>query len=86
MGYLGHMGWAGFGLGWIFMLIFWIIIIWAVLALIGGTSGRGCWHHNRRDYRDFEGGDDRAMNILKERYAKGEISKEEFEKIRKDLQ
>ena len=29
---------------------------------------------------------DGAMNILRERYAKGEISKEEFDKMKNDLQ
>lgn len=31
-----------------------------------------------------KGGD--ALDILKERYAKGEISKEDFEKMKKDLE
>jgi len=34
-------------------------------------------------YRDEE---DDSLNILKERYAKGEISKDEFEKMKKDLE
>jgi len=64
----------GFGGGW--MWIFWIllavVILWAVLIAPGsGTSSAG----KQRS----------ALDILKERYAKGEIEREEFEQRRKDL-
>jgi len=82
MGYYGHhIGGLGFGLGWIFMIIFWIAIIFAVLALLRGASGRGCWH-SLGEHKDKG---NRALDILKERYAKGEVNKEDFEKIKKDL-
>lgn len=66
------------------MLIFWGLIIWAIIALVRGVSGGGCCgigHGNGNGQKT-----DNAMNILKERYAKGEISKEDFEKMKKDLQ
>ena len=69
---------GGFGFGW-FMLIFWIVVlglvIWAVVSLVrnaDGTSGQGSVKQS-------------ALEILKSRYAKGEIGKEEFEEKRKDL-
>lgn len=81
--YYGNMmGW-GFGFGWIFMLIFWGLIIWAIFALIRGVSGQGCWGGHRHDEHGHKRNN--ALDILKERYAKGEISKEEFEKMKKDL-
>jgi putative membrane protein len=84
--YFGHMGGFGFGFGfgWIFMLIFWVLVIWAIFALVRGVSGRGCghWHdHGQQGKKESN-----ALNILKERYAKGEINKEDFEKIKKDLE
>jgi len=86
--YYGNMmGW-GFGFGWIFMLVFMLLfgglIIWAIFALVRGVSGHGCFG----DHHDGGHGhkDDNALEILKGRYAKGDISKEEFEKIKKDLE
>jgi putative membrane protein len=82
--YFGPMGWGGFGsgFGWIFMLLFWGLIIWAIFALIRGVSGHGCCGHHRGENESKNGG---ALEILKERYAKGELSKEDFERMKKDL-
>jgi len=76
MGYYGdYMG--GYGLfGPLLMIIFWGLIIWAVVALINKSGN----HNNEH----AESGD-QALNILKERYAKGEINKEEYEQKKKDL-
>ncbi len=76
-------GWGyGFGLGWIFMIIFWGLVIWAIFALVRGGSGHSCCGgHNHGEY-----GEKTPLDILKERYAKGEVSKEDFEKMKKDLQ
>lgn len=75
--YMMHGGYWGFG--WIFTLIFWVIIImaivWAVKHLVAGGGPHGL----------HMSGEDPAMQILKERYAKGEIGKEEFEAKKKDL-
>ncbi|MCR4313445.1 MAG: SHOCT domain-containing protein [Candidatus Roizmanbacteria bacterium] len=91
MGYYGNwdnwnnmMGWGGFGMGWIFMLIFWGVVIWIVISLIKGSHGRGhmCGHDHEYDEHEKENS---PLEILKERYAKGEIDKKQFEEIKKDL-
>lgn len=80
--YYGHMGGFGFGFGWIFMLLFWVLLIGAIVALVRGFSGRGCGH-----FRDEQKPKEKtAVDILKERYAKGEISKDDFEKMKKDVE
>ena len=73
---MGYGGWGGFGLGWIFMAVFWILIILGVVALVrylGGTK------------QNNVGKDKTPLNILKERYAKGKINKKEFEEMKKEL-
>ena len=66
--------WHGYGGGG--MWIFWILIIVALVWFITFAT--------RRDSGSF-GNEKSAQDILKERYARGEIDREEFEQIRKDL-
>lgn len=74
----GQMMGFGFGFGWIFTIIFWVLIVWAIVAFVRAISGKsGDWMKNEEDS---------AMKILKDRYAKGEIDKEEFEQKKKDIE
>lgn len=75
MGY----GFAGDALGWIWMLSgllvmvgFVVLIVWAVGAVSRGGTGR-------------EPERPTALDILRERYARGEISQQEFEQAKKTL-
>ena len=80
-------GWGGFGGygGWWFMPIIMIVVIglviWGIVALFhrsGWAGGGGCCGS---DHPHSES----ALDILKKRYASGEISKEEFEDKKKAL-
>ncbi|MFH2012903.1 MAG: SHOCT domain-containing protein [Pseudomonadota bacterium] len=76
----GMMGWGGTGwLGPLFMLLFWVLIIVLVVLLIRWLLASG---HVKTLGASQE---DTALEILKKRYAKGEINKEEFEEKKKDL-
>lgn len=71
----GGNAWSGFGiLGWISMIAFWFLIILGVVALIRYISRSG----QNRDSQT-------PLDILKKRYAHGEIDKKEFEEKKKDL-
>lgn len=77
----GHMfgSGLGFGLGWIFEIVFWGLIIWLLISLLR-CKGHGCC-----GMRGEQGKGEDAQEILKKRYAKGEITKEQFESMKKDL-
>lgn len=70
----GMMGGYGGVFGWLFMLLFWLILfgflVWLVIYLT---------QHQRRSTSH------NALDILQRRYAQGEINKEEFEQKKKDL-
>lgn len=72
-----HSSLWGMGFGFI-NLVFWIFVIFIFIRLIRnadiGHVGKGGGHSKD------------AMEILKERYAKGEIDKEKFESMKKDLE
>jgi putative membrane protein len=76
----------GFGLGWMLFgglitLAFWVglivLIIFAVRALVRSGS--------TRPVESAGPGANRALDILKERYARGEITKDQFDSMRRDL-
>src|SRR3989338_2731981 len=80
-----NFGFGSFGsFGWIFMILWWVLIIWAIIAVIRGGLGKG--HMCGHDHDDDAHVKDKSpLEILKERYAKGEIDKKEFEDKKKDL-
>lgn len=73
----GMMG-GGMG-GWmVFNMIFWLLLVvgvvllavWAVQKFVTGGSGKV---------------EESALDILKKRYARGEISREEYEEKKRDI-
>jgi len=60
------------------MLVFWVLIIALVVWGIKKVTERGGSGSGTLEKRD-------PLDIAKERYAKGQISKEEFDQIKKDL-
>ena len=76
----GTIGLLGGGLMMLAMVAFWVLLIilavWLIRSVFGRGGHLGC-HHGRSDSD--------ALEILRERYAKGEIDKKEFEEKKKDL-
>ena len=66
-------------LGGILWIIFLVIIIGVIIRLVRGPRYHGMYGHGWQDEKND------AVDILKERYAKGEINKEEFEQKKSDL-
>lgn len=81
MGGYGGYG-MGYGMGWfggIIMAVFWVLVIiglvflirWLAASAKAGTRGTGVVES--------------PLDILKKRYARGEMNKEEFEEKKKDI-
>jgi len=66
----------GWGMGWILMIIFWGLVVVGLIFLIRWLVGMS------KTAKPEES----ALDILKKRYARGEIDREEFEQKKKDLQ
>ncbi len=72
-------GWSNIG-GSMIMLIFWLLVIAGIIFLARYLVRRqenGDHHHHHEEKT--------ALGILHERYAKGEINKEEYENKKKDI-
>jgi putative membrane protein len=70
-------GWLGMGIGMIGMLLFWVLIILGIVVLVKWLAGT----QSSAAAPPAKG----ALDIVKERYARGEIDKEEFEQKKRDL-
>jgi len=70
-------GW-GMGFGMISMVLFWVIVVLGIVVLVRwiGTGSTGAGQTPAKS----------ALDILKERYARGEIGREEFEQKKRDLE
>lgn len=76
-GTYGHMFWNG-GHGWfagIGMLLFWVVVIGLIVVVVRTTVGG-----------QSIGSASNAVDILRARYAKGEIDDDEFQRRKKQLE
>lgn len=74
--YNGYDMMDGGGAGWgLLIMLFWVVLILIVVLLLRGG--------HRHVHGTANQGD--TLTIAKNRYAKGEINKEEFEQLKKDL-
>ena len=78
-----HMWDGAFGGGWIFMLFFWLIIIAVVAVVIVLVVSSTKQSQGRSPGIHSEHGS--AVEKVKERYAKGEIDREEYKQMMEDL-
>lgn len=69
--------WHMMGTGGMWMFPFFPIIVLVLILYFVFGRNCGCWSGH--------GSGESAIEILKKRYAKGEITKEEFEEMKKDL-
>jgi len=74
--YYGDIFGCGSG-GGLMMILFWVGIVFFIVWLVREVIGK-------KDYKETRGPES-TLDILKERYAKGEIDKKEFEEKKKDL-
>lgn len=73
---MADCGWMPMmGLGLLFMVLFWVFVIAGVVYLVRWLTGQG-----------IAGRPESSLDILKKRYACGEITKQEFDAMKQDLQ
>ena len=65
------MGFGGFG-----MVLWWVLIIGGIVLLVKWIGAPACKHR----------ADKSALDILKERYARGEIEQAEYEQKKHELE
>jgi len=75
----GPFGWGGMFLGPLFMLLVLAVVIVIVILAVRWLGGQAPGNAGRTEART-------ALDILRERFARGEIDREEFEDRRKLLQ
>jgi putative membrane protein len=75
---MNDYGWGWTLFGGLHSLLFWLVIILAIIVLVKWLSG------GTFDKRSAPGRS--ALDILKERYARGEISREDYERMKTDLE
>ena len=88
MGNWGEFGGWGMGFGFGFMILFWVLIVLGIVALVrwllqpsGSGRGQGTAAKAGDKSRDRT-----PLEIVRERYARGEIDRNEYEQKKRDLE
>ena len=68
-------GWGGFG--WLWMVLWWALIVAGIVVLVRWFSARAA---------EDEKPEGKALDLLKERYTRGELDRDTYEKMRRDLE
>ena len=78
---MNGQGWGGMGIGMTGMAVLWILVIILIVVLVStlakGALGSGAARERRQEKT--------ALNILQERYAAGEIERDDYEQKKRDL-
>ncbi|EKE26361.1 MAG: hypothetical protein ACD_4C00313G0008 [uncultured bacterium (gcode 4)] len=69
--------WGYWITSWVFMIIFWWLIIWLIISLTKWSIW--FWGYSKDDKN-------KSIDILKERFAKWEITKEQYDEMKKELE
>lgn len=71
----------GFGLGWLWMVLGTVVVVGLAVWLFWSL----CVNQNRPNKTSETDTTYSALSIVKQRYARGEINKEQFEEMRRSL-
>lgn len=83
MHYYGGWGYNSWGFpSMLFSIFFWIIIIVLLVKLITHMGSNGEKEKQEKDQTE----NNKYLDIIMERYAKGEINKKEYEQLKNDLE
>ena len=77
MGDWDGIAWSGMGFGVVFMLLFWMVVVLGIVALIR-------WLLTLQSPN--QEGDKTPLELLQERYARGEIDRDEYQQKLQDLE
>ncbi len=70
-------GWWWMAGGWLTMVLFWALVVVGIVALVRFVATRSATPH--------VSGSETPLEILRRRYAAGELTKEQFEQMKRDV-
>jgi len=79
------MGFGFGGMGWLSMLVFWVVIIALAVWVLGKLFPRVADTPPAQPTSRRNAAPESPLEILDQRYARGEISRRDYEAMRRDL-